>query len=373
MKARHIIIITIFVLVNGVIFASLDFGGEEEEKEAKPTFVPAVNGTVIQNGEETFKIVGYGTVSSYNSVDISCEVQGKLSQSKQHLKPGVNFRKGDVLFSVRDTEARYNLRAKKSGFINIIANLLPDLKTDFPTEFDKWNNYINSIRLNERLPQLPTWSTSKEKIFLSTRNVLTEYFSIKSLEEQLNKYTVTAPFSGVITDVYTTNFSVVNPGTKVMRVVETDNFEIPVSIPTSEVELVKLGTEVSVFNTNGQLKGSGVVIRVSEVINKNTQSVDVFIRPKAIEGESFTEGEYVEVEINESTTYKGVRIPNSAVHNNNVYTYSKTDSILRLQPVTVLNSNTNGMFVQGLKNNSTVITQEVLNYTDTTKYQVLIR
>ena len=93
MKARHIIIIAIFVLVNGVIFASLDFGGEEEEKEAKPTFVPTVNGTVIQNGEETFKIVGYGSVSSYNSVDISCEVQGKLSQGKHHLKPGVTLEK----------------------------------------------------------------------------------------------------------------------------------------------------------------------------------------------------------------------------------------------------------------------------------------
>ncbi len=374
MKLRHIIIIIIFVAVNGLVLGTLNFAGanKTEEVENKTTFYPTLNGTTVNNAEENFKIVGFGTISSYNNIDVACEVQGKLIQGTKNLKPGVTYRKGEVLFSINDTEARYNLRARKSGFINIIANLLPDLKTDFSSEYEKWENYIGSIKLNATLPQLPVWSSNKEKIFISTRNVLTEYFNIKSLEEQLRKFTVYAPFNGVVTDVYTTNNSVVNPGTKIMRLVETGNFEIPVSIPTSQSSSIGIGTEVTIYNTNGELKGSGAVIRISDVINKSTQSIDVYVRPKSIDGEEFTEGEYVEVELNQAETHMGMRLPKSAIHDNYVYTYSKKDSVLTKQPVQILNTNEQGAFIEGLKDNMIVITQEVLSFTDTSKYQVLI-
>jgi hypothetical protein len=96
------------------------------------------------------------------------------------------------------------------------------------------------------------------------------------------------------------------------------------------------------------------------------------VRPKIIEGQSFTEGEYLEVQLNQAETHQGVRIPKNALQGDFVYTYSKTDSVLTKQPVQVLNSNDSGAFVQGLKNKTIVITQEVLNYTDTSKFQVLI-
>lgn len=374
MKLRHIIIIAIFVLINILVLGTLNFAGasKAEEVAEKPAFYPTLNGTVITNSEENFKVIGFGTVSSFNDMDVSCEIQGKLIQGKHNLKPGVKIRKGDLLFSINDAEARYNLRARISGFINIIANLLPDLKTDFSSEFGKWENYIGNIKLNQTLPQLPAWSSNKEKIFISTRNVLTEYFAIKSLEEQLRKFTVYAPFSGVVTDVYATNNSVVNPGTKVIRLVETGNFEIPVSIPTSQSSSISIGTEVTIYTTNGALKGKGTVVRISEVINKSTQSIDVYVRPKSIDGAAFTEGEYVEVELNQAETHEGVRLPKSALNENFVYTYSKIDSILTKLPVQVLNTNDRGSFVQGIKNNTIVITQEVLSYTDTSKFQVLI-
>lgn len=373
MKPRHIIIIGIFVLVNYFVISSLNFGGPEEEEKTKETFYPTLQAATVNNTEETFKIIGYGTVSSFNSVDLACEVQGKLNKGKYNLKPGTKFRKGDLLFRVNDIDARYNLRARKSGFINIIANLLPDLKIDFPTEYTKWENYINTIKLNQSLPVLPNWATTKEKIFLSTRNVLTEYFAIKSLEEQINKYSVYAPFSGVITDVYVTDFSVINPGTRVMRIVETGNFEIPVSIPANQIDGVNTDTKVAIYSTAGELKGSGTVVRISEVINKNTQSIDVYIRPKSLDDKRFIEGEYVEVQLDKTDSFNGVRVPGSAIFDNQVYTYSKQDSSLTITPIQVLNSNQEGVFISGLKDQSIVITQEVLNYTDTSKYQVLIQ
>ena len=186
MKIRHIVIITAFILVNILILMAIFMRppSDVDEKESE-IYIPHLDAMKIVNVDENFEVSGYGTVSSFNTVDISAEAQGKMSAGKKSLKPGVKFKKGDLLFRIDDTELRYNIRSRKSSFINSLASLLPDIKMDYSSEFNKWNDYIASIKLNESLPTLPSWNSDKEKVFLSTRMILTDYFSIKSLEEQL--------------------------------------------------------------------------------------------------------------------------------------------------------------------------------------------
>lgn len=374
MKLRHIIIIAVFVVINVLVVLSLRGGKESApDKQTSEAFVQTLPALKIENAEEHFNVEGFGTVSSFNSVDISCEVQGKLIKGSRDLKPGVKFKKGELLFKVNDTEARYNIRSRKSGFINIIAQMLPDVKIDFQDEFDKWTDYMNAIKLNESLPVLPVWNSSKEKVFLSTRNVLTEYFAIKSLEAQLDKFSVRAPYNCMITEVFINDHAVVNPGTRVMTIIQIDNFEIPVSVPASSLSAIDVGTKTEIFSTSGELKGLGTVVRISEVINKNTQSVDVFVKPVAVEGQKFIEGEYVKVAINETGKYKGMRVPTNAVQDNQVLVYSMKDSTLSRKEVMVLNRNELGVFISGLSDNEILITKEVMGYTDSTKYDVLIK
>lgn len=375
MKIRHIIIIAIFLFINIAVVASLNFGGpslEEEEKEEK-VFVQNLSAKKVENKTEIFNVQGFGTIASFNTVDLSSEVQGKLIGGKHAIKSGIKFRKGDLLYRIDDTEARYTLRSRKSSFLNILALMMPDIRVDFSEEYDKWEKYIASVKLNEALPLLPSWKTNKEKIFLSTRNVLTEYFSIKSAEEQLKKFIVRAPFSGMITEVFVSNHSVVNPGSRVMTIVQTGNFEIGVSVPAGQLSSIKIGSECSVFTTTGELKGSGSVVRISDVINRNTQAVTVFVKPVALEGKAFVEGEYLKVSIDEEGEFKGARIPQSALMDNEVYVYSSVDSTLSIKAVSVLDKNQDGIFVSGLSDKETVITQEVLNYIEGTKYGVLIK
>lgn len=374
MKPRHFLIIGFFILINALIVMALKSVGDKEEEKEDKVFVSTLTGLKVQNTEEAFNVSGFGNVSSFQSVDVSSEVQGKLSKGKVDLKPGVKFRKGDLLFSVYDVDARYNIRSRKSSFITLIANILPDINSDFNSEYDKWNTYIQSIKLNKVLPQLPVWKSDKEKIFLSTKNILSEYFSIKSQEEQLKKYYVYAPFNGTITDVFVNDYSIVNPGVKVMRIVQTSNYEIEVSIPVNQISDIKVGTKGSIYTTSGTLKGEGTVVRISEVLNKNTQSVNVYVKAVALDDQKFIDGEYVKVDLNVEGQHKGLRVPTQAIHNNNsVYVYTKHDSLLHQKPITILNENINGAFVSGLENNEVLVTQEVLHHQDSTKYNVIIK
>ena len=375
MKIRHIVIIAVFVLINIAVLATLNFGGgpKVEEDNKEEVFIQDLKGMEIKNELAQFEVAAYGTISSFQSVDVSSEVQGKLILGSKDLKVGNSFRKGELMFRVNDTEARYNIRSRKSGFITLIAQMLPDIKSDFPAEFDKWNDYVASIKLNESLPILPAWGDTKEKIFISTRNILTEYFAIKSMEEQLQKFTYYAPFNGVITEAYISEHAVVNPGSRIIKYVANGDFELAASVPTSQMDELKVGTTAKIYTTTGEEKGIGKVVRISDVINKMTQSADVFIKPTAYEGKKFVEGEYVKVQINEQGEFNGVRVPRQAVNDNTVYVYNKIDSTLNPKQITVLDINEIGVFVSGLDDSEVIITQEVLNYTDSTKYSVVLR
>lgn len=372
MKLRHIIIIGLFILINGaIIYALMNAKPKAPEDDTEKTFIPHVEASKVVNTAEDLMVSGYGTLSSYSVVDVAAEVQGKLYQGKA-LKPGIKFRKGDLLFRVDDVEVRYSVRARKSSFINLLANMMPDIKIDYASEFNKWNDYLTSIKLNESLPQLPSWNSDKEKIFLSTRNVLSEYFNIKSLEEQLQKYAVYAPFSGMITEVYMNDFSFVNPGTKIIKIVETGNFEIPVSVPVSQLSLIDVGTKCTIYSTDGTERGGGSVARVSEVINKTTQSVTIYVKPGSSDVR-YIEGEYLLVKIDAKVSQKGFRIPLSAINEGQVFTYTKSDSLLRRKPILILNENETGAFVSGLNDEEIVIIQEVVNFSDSTKYGVILK
>jgi len=374
MKLRHILIIAFFLLVNILIIMALKKGFSKPiEVKIDKVFLPNLSATRVENIEKEFKAMGYGNVSSFNTVNLISEVQGKLSQGKVDLKTGVKFRKGDLLYQVYDVEARYALRARKSGFINLIANILPDIKSDYSNEFNKWSTYIESIKLNKNLPELPTWTSDKEKVFLASKLVLSEYFTIKGQEEQLKKYSVLAPFSGTITEVFISNFSVVNPGSKVIKIAQNSNFEISISIPTHQIESIKIGSKATILTTSNTTKGYGKVVRISDVLNQNTQSINVFVKASPIENEKFIDGEYVKVDLNIEGKNKGITIPSLAIKNNSVFVYSSKDSLIHQKQISVLNEDVEGSFISGLTDGEVIITQEVLNHIDSTKYNVIIK
>jgi multidrug efflux pump subunit AcrA (membrane-fusion protein) len=374
MKLRHILIIAGFLIVNVLIVFVLMMGGDKPKTtEEKSTYLSTLTAKEVLNVNEEFSVEAFGNVSSFNSVDVSAEMQGKLTKGRVDLKPGMSFRKGELLFKIYDVEAKYAVKARKSTFITLMANILPDVKNDYNTEYQKWDSYVKSIDLDKSLPTLPNWKSDKEKVFLSTKNILSEYYSIKSQEEQLKKYYAYAPFSGTITEVYVNDNSFVNPGSRVIKIVQTSNYEIAVSVPANRLGDFKKGTQARIFTTDGVLKGAGSIVRISEVLNTSTQSVDVFVKIKPLENQKFINGEYLKVELAVEGNYKGVRVPSKSIKDNTVYVYNKQDSMIVEKSITVLNDNVKGVFVSGLVDKDILITQEVLNHQDSIKYNVIIK
>ena len=95
-------------------------------------------------------------------------------------------------------------KSQKSNLSNLITAILPDIRLDYSTEFKKWERYLKAFDMNSPIPNLPDFSSDKEKYFVSGRGVLTAYYALKNLEVRYKKHQIRAPFSGVLTEALVT-------------------------------------------------------------------------------------------------------------------------------------------------------------------------
>ena len=302
---------------------------------------------------------GLGRVVSESAIDLITEVQGVIQAGNVSLKRGMRFRQGQILFKVNDQEARLNLSAQKSNFMTAIAGILPDLKIDFPDVFDRWQTYFESLNVEEALPPLPEVTDSKEKVFLSTRNILNQYYTIKSAEERLSKYVIRAPFSGSYIDVLLEVGSVVNPGNRVARIARSNRLELEVPFRTEDLDYIGIGMAVSVQSEDAKSKWKGRISRIGSALDPTTQSINVYVQFDPGSTRIF-EGQYLAVEVPVKRTKAVMEIPRNAVVNQNEV-FIVEDSVLKVKPIQIEKLNRETLFFSGLEQGSYIVVEPLIS------------
>lgn len=372
MKLRQIIVLVIFLIINGLILAVLFMGPEDkEEEDKKKSSIQYFEATTVKNGVHIDHISSYGKITGAMAFDLSSEVRGKLLKGDVTFKPGVKFRKGQVICRVDNTDALYSLSARKSSFITLIANALPDIKLDFPKEYDKWLDYMTSLTLNRPIPTLPGWNSDQEKVFLASRNIISEYFGIKGNENTISKYVLVAPFSGMIQTTFANIHSNVTPGARLATLVETNNFELQAPFQMGEMRYVEKGDQGVLTDNDGREIGTAIVDRISDVVNQNTQSVDVYMKVIPHNNEYFYEGMFANLRMRIDSIPNSFELPRRAVNVDSVYLLQ--DSSLVRKHVSVERKKSNSIIVKGLNDGEMVVISRVENYVDTLKAAPIVR
>ncbi|MDB4710629.1 HlyD family efflux transporter periplasmic adaptor subunit, partial [Flavobacteriales bacterium] len=380
MKTRQVlIIISSIILLSLISFIgkiSYESGVSYGEKNAeeirlkriktdfKDSIIPKyVNTKTIFNDTIPFTINGSGRVISSSNINISSEVQGKLI-SNINLKKGTEFTKGQILFKVKDDDAQLLLIAKKSNFLNLVSNSLADIKIDFSAEFLKWDTFFNSIKVNSPLPVFPSFSSTKEKNFIISRSFLSEYYSIKSDEERLKKYLITAPFNGSIIEAFTDEGAVVNPGSPIVNIIRKGDLEIEIPINPDYISKVKKGYEVILTQDNNQYSGS--ITRIGDFVNANTQNLSVFAKLVS-NNNNLLNGMYLEASIKCDGFENVVKIPRKAVFGNNMIFTVNEDSLLIPKKINVKSMQNNLVLASGIENATILVIEPVINAKDSMK------
>ncbi|MEQ9404952.1 MAG: HlyD family efflux transporter periplasmic adaptor subunit [Cyclobacteriaceae bacterium] len=360
MKRKLIIIGSVFVILAfSVVLAGMFAGQKEKPKNQKPPVVKKVVETRKVNYQDLkTSVVTYGRVETAQSLDLLSEVSGRMFQGSVRLKEGERFAKGTLLFYIDDEEASLNLKSQKSNFLRDLAGILPDLKVDFSDNFDAWQSYFNSLDIDKKFADLPKSTTEKEKTFLATKGIYSSFYSIKSAEVRLAKHRYYAPFAGSIMEVNMQSGSFINPGTKIGKVLRAGVHELKVSVETKDIPWILPDAPVKIYSDETQQYWDGAVTRISDYVNQNTQSVDVFISIRT-NGQKIYDGQFFQAAIPARTVTNGMIMPRNAIYNGDEVFVVK-DTLLKIRRVNVVRLTEENAIFNGLDEGEDLVVEPLI-------------
>jgi multidrug efflux pump subunit AcrA (membrane-fusion protein) len=286
-KGRIGILLAILVIVLGVVLKNkLSTSKEEPTRRSSQREMVVVTDTV-QNGPIEVSVPITGRLIARDKVEIFAEVSGSLLPSSDAFREGNRFDRGALLIAIDDSESRANLIAQKSTFLSNLTAVVADIKFDFPEEYTKYETYLLHFDVEEPLHELPKINSEKERLFLTSRNVYSSFYNIRSAETRLSKFQIHAPFDGLITQALIRPGTLVRAGQKLGEFISTTNYELEVALNAKDGQFVKVGDEIDLNELEGDHHWHGKVVRINDRIDPGTQTITIFI---GVKGNGLKEG-----------------------------------------------------------------------------------
>ncbi len=356
------LIVAVLVLFGavGITMVMSSQGKGPQKKQGGPqaaagALIPMVEAVTVKKEALPEIVDVQGRLVAFNKIDVFAEVTGALKSSSHPFKEGARFGKGDVLLEIDQEEARLSLLSQKSNLLNAITQFMPDLKIDYPESFPQWKAYLNQFDERKPLTSFPEPLNEQEKLFIASKNVLSQFYTIRSAEARLKKYTVYAPFAGVVTESLINVGAVVRAGQKVGTLMNTSNFELEATMPLKELKLIRPGQRARLYSEDFDTEWNGTVKRINDQIDPNTQSATIYI---SVNGSGLKAGMYLKGEVQAGTIEDVLEIDRDyLVDQSKVYVIN--DSVLALTPVEVVKMNPNTVVVRGLEEGTVLLAQRI--------------
>ena len=304
---RKLILAILGVLfITGAIYgAKMIINSKSKTRKAPSKVIKTVFVDTVKNTSIPIIIPANGNLVAKRRVEIYSEVQGIFKPGSKLFKPGEKYQKNEAFISINDTEYYANVQLAKSNLYNSIAAVLADLRLDFPEVFLKWEAYLKSYDLNKPTPKLPKMVSEKENYFITGRSIVSNYYTVKNLEQRLSKYTISAPFKGILTEALVTEGTLIRSNQKLGEFIDPSIYEMEVSLSKTFASLLDVGETVELNNLEHTKKYSGIVSRVNGSINSATQTIAVYIE---IKNSSLKEGMYLEANLNAKKEKNAIEI-----------------------------------------------------------------
>ena len=274
-------------------------------KEIKTVFVDTVRNTTVP-----IVVPANGSLVAKERVELFAEVQGIFRTSAHPFKPGQRYSKGQTLLGIDAQEYRASVQSAKSNLYNLITAAMPDLRLDYPEIYSKWQNYLLNFNILGPTPELPEMTSEKESYFINGRNIVTTYYNVKNLEQRLAKYTLRAPFTGVLTQALVTEGSLIRPGQKLGEFINPSIYELEVAVNKSYSDFMKIGEQVRLLTLDGTRKLSGKVSRINAAVNQDSQTVTIFID---VQSDYVKEGMFLEALIEGRNEENSLEVPRTLI------------------------------------------------------------
>lgn len=320
-------------------------------KVVKTVFVDTVLNDIV-----SIQVTANGNLKAKRRLELFSEVQGVFKGGTKLFKTGQSYKAGETLISVDASEYYASVQVAKSNFYNQVTAMMPDIRLDYPEFYEKWQAYIANFDMEKTTPKLPTVENEKEKYFVTGRNILSSYYNVKNLEQRLVKYRIRAPFSGVLTEAVVTEGALIRPGQRLGEFIDTDTYEMELSIAKEHASVLKKGEKVLLNRANEEQQYQGIVTRINGKVDQQTQTVQVFVE---VQDPSLKEGEYLEAVLDAKKIANAIEVDRSLLQEENKV-YVVRDSILDVIEVNPIYFSTKKVVLKGVPNQTVLLQQNVL-------------
>lgn len=353
-------VILLSVMITGKLIMSKPVTKTNERSENLLT----VKANTAKNANYDSNVKYRGRISSYENISLSAEVSGKILQGDVPFKTAQSFKENDLLIQIFSKDVETALMSGKSNFLRTISAILPDINIDFPDEYSKWKTFFNLVKVDAILPELPKTNTEQEQIFLASKGVLTEYYSLRQQEINLKKYSIYAPFDGSFKTVSREIGSVANMGAELASIIRTDKLEITVPVLPEDAKFIKIENQVQLIGSYSSEIGK--ISRIADFVDASTQSINIYIDYYPKGGNAFITGEFIDVQFNIAKKITGIKIPREALLNNN-QVYIIQDQFLTLKTIEIEKMLDDHIIISGIKDGETIVMESLANISEGTK------
>jgi len=326
---------------------------KEDNTNKKKLYKP-VSVEQVENTNIPLIIKTNGIAEATKKFELFSEVEGVFEYSSKDYRTGQNFKKGQVLLKINADEFKANVISAKSDFFNLLVSIMPDIKLDFPNEFQNWQDYLETFEVEKSLKPLPEYS-KQLKYFITGRNLLSSYFNIKNLETRLNKFVIRAPFDGILTEASINPGTLIRPGQKLGEFVDPSVYEVEIALQKAMISYVDINDTVVLKSLDGLSKIQGQVTRINSQIDQETQTIQVFVKttdPKV------KEGMYLQVEIAGQTVENAFALSRSLLQNE-TQVFVVKDTVLAYKTVRPVYFLEEKAIVKGLEDGDFIMTSNL--------------
>ncbi|MGM0589369.1 MAG: efflux RND transporter periplasmic adaptor subunit [Bacteroidota bacterium] len=351
------VLVTIGVLL---LFAAL-FGswlimrdGEQPTTSGQSKAIVQVPVLKANPQDLTLRISFTGRVIPEQQINIHAEVTGRMETVTPRFKIGNRFKQGAVLVRINDEEFHQQVQVDKYRFAALLSRILPDISVDYPEAFPAWNTYLANLESESVTPPLPETGNRQFQLFLINRDVYSHYHTLKQREIQLAKFTIKAPFDGVLTETLADPGDLIQPNQQLGEFTKVSELEIEASIPARVADQIEIGDPVTLNLEHGSLRQlQAQVVRKNAKIDPSTQSVSVFLQ---IDESSLKPGSYVQGTILGAPFSEAVQIPSQAlIRDHEIFIVEDSTAVLKsIEPVSTVRDS---VVIQGVAPGTLIITE----------------
>lgn len=318
-------------------------GGGEETQSAPPASETQTAASPLPVKVATAKVADLekrvkspGEVFTERKVILKAEVRGVLK--KLNIQEGRSVRTGEVLAELDDTPYRLQLEQDEASRLKALSELLLDRLFQQPDlsgnreDLDKLKKAEEAFLRAEaahrqgRLSQeeldrvrrefelaLIGSGLKRDEIIAASKGLTQAEVNVKRARMELEKARITAPFSGVVTQIKVAPGENIETGREICTLVDLSQLKIEARVLETLIGKIKLGREADVrFSAYPGKVFRGRVAAISPLVNPAEKTCGVFIHLDNPSGE-IKPGMHAEVEIVSEVFPGRLLVPQAAV------------------------------------------------------------